>query len=236
MVRTMKYLCGLCILCVLCVACKDDESYADQKEKERKAIKAFLARDPLVLYGTSDDVLLDIPKINVITQEEFEAQDSMTDVSKNEFVLFGSTGIYMQIVRKGPGEKIKHGETKRVICRYWEYNIMGDSLQSTDRTPYWATNPEILDVSNNSGTITASFNIDDEVANGGGAMYMLYQSVTVPTGWIVPMSYVNLGRQTSEGEGIALVRMIVPHNQGTTNAANNVYPSFYEISFQEMRD
>ena len=223
-------------LSVFCASCKDDESYADQKEKERKAIKAFMSRDPLVLRDASGDILLEVPKIKVITQEQFEAQDSTTDVSKNEYVLFGSTGIYMQIVRKGPGEKIKHGETKRVICRYWEYNIMGDSLQSTDRTPYWATNPEILDVSNNSGTISASFNIDDEVANGGGAMYMLYSSVSVPTGWIVPMSYINLGRQKSEDEGIALVRMIVPHNQGTTSAANNVYPSFYEISYQEMRD
>lgn len=236
MIKTMKYLCGLCLLCVLCASCKDDESYADQKEKERKAIKAFMVRDPLVLYDESGDELLNIPKIKVISQIQFEAQDSMTDASKNEYVLFGSTGIYMQIVRKGPGEKIKHGETKRVICRFWEYNILGDSLQSTNRTPYWVTNPDILDVSNNSGTISASFNIDDEVANGGGAMYLMYKSVSVPTGWLVPLTYVNLGRQKSEDEGIALVRMIVPHNQGTTNAANNVYPSFYEISFQEMRD
>lgn len=234
--KYFRYLCVMCLLGILCGACKDDESYADQKEKERKAIKAFMARDPLVLYDESGDELLNIPKIKVISQIQFEAQDSMTDASKNEYVLFGSTGIYMQIVRKGPGEKIKHGETKRVICRFWEYNILGDSLQSTNRTPYWVTNPDILDVSNNSGTISASFNIDDEVANGGGAMYLMYKSVSVPTGWLVPLTYVNLGRQKSEDEGIALVRMIVPHNQGTTNAANNVYPSFYEISFQEMRD
>lgn len=236
MKNSILYLCGLCLLCVLCVACKDDESYADQKKKERKAIEAFLARDPLILIGPEGDTLLHTAKINPISQEQFEAQDSMTDVSKNEYVLFKQTGIYMQIVRKGPGEKLKHGESKRVICRYYEYSILGDSLFSTDRTSYWVSNPEILDVSNNSGTISASFNTS---VNGGGAMSIIYgstsNSTAVPTGWIVPMSYINIGRQTGE-DGIALVRVLVPHSQGTATATNNVAPFFYEISYQEMRD
>lgn len=214
-------------------SCDDEETYAEQKEKERKAVSAFLNRNPLLLLGVDDDTLLSTPKITVITQTQFEAQDSMTDVSKNEYVLFNSSGIYMQIVRKGPGERIKHGESKRVLCRYWEYNILGDSLQTTNMTPFWATNPEILDVSNNSGTISASFNTS---INGGGAMYMVYNETTVPNGWILPMSYINLGRQTTADEGIALVRLIVPHSQGTSNATNNVYPCMYEISYQAMRD
>ena len=233
---TMKLLCALCILSVLTVACKDDETYAEQKEKERKAVSAFIERDPLVLMGPDDEILLNTRKMNIISQEQFEAQDSMTDVSQNQYVLFGNTGIYMQIVRKGGGHKLRHGETKRVICRYWEYNIMGDSLQTTNNTFYWATNPDILDVSNNSGTISASFNTS---INGGGAMFLTYgvsngNSTAVPTGWVVPLSYINLGRQTSEG--IALVRMIVPHSSGTADATNNVYPCFYEISYEEMRD
>ena len=230
-------LCGLCILCVLCAACKDDETYADQKKKETKAINAFLKRDPLILLGADEDTLLNTPAITVISQEQFEAQDSMTDVSKNEYVLFKNTGVYMQIVRKGVGEKLKSGDSKRVICRYWEYNILGDSLQSSSKTPYWMTNPDIMDVSNNSGTISASFNIDN---TQGGPMYLLYgvsnnNSKAVPTGWIVPLSYVNIGRQMGE-EGIALVRMILPHSQGTPTATNNVTPFFYEISYQETRD
>ena len=214
------------------MSCKDDETYADQKKKETKAINAFIKRDPLLLLGANDDTLLYTPKINVITQEKFEAQDSMTDASLNEYVLFKNTGIYMQIVRKGVGEKLKSGDSKRIICRYWEYNILGDSLQSTDKAPYWMTNPDIMDVSNNSGTISASFNTDYA---GGGAMYLLYQDKTVPSGWIVPLSYVNIGRQKGE-EGLALVRLIVPHSQGTQNASNSVSPCFYEISYQETRD
>jgi len=222
---------AILFIAMLAVSCNNDESYADQKKKERKAIAALLERDPLVLLGANNDTLLNSPKINSITQEQFEAQDSTTDVSKNEYVLFGNTGIYMQIVRMGEGEKIKSGETKRVICRYWEYNILADSLQSTNRTPYWATNPDILDVSNNYGTITASFNTD---INNGGAMYSLYGSKAVPSGWIVPLSYVNVGNLSEEG--VAMVRLIVPHSQGTTDATNNVYPCFYEITYQAMRD
>ncbi len=215
------------------VACDDEETYAEQKEKERKAVSAFLARDPLVLTNQNGDTLLNTAKIKVISQTEFEAQDSTTNVEENEYVLFGSSGVYMQIVRQGTGEKLQDGESARLICRYWEYNILGDSLQSLDNNFYYATNPEILDVSNNSGTITASFNIE---VNGGGAMYHRYQSTVVPNGWIVPLSYVNIGRQTDAENGIAKVRMIVPHSQGTSDATNNVYPCFYEVTYQRTRD
>ncbi|MCD8304752.1 MAG: DUF4827 domain-containing protein [Prevotellaceae bacterium] len=213
-------------------SCDDDETYAEQKEKERKAIAAFLARDPLVLTDGYGDTLLSTSKIKVISETVFEAQDSTTNVDENEYVLFSSTGLYMQIVRKGPGEKLQDGQTTRLICRYYEYNILGDSLQTTDMTSYWQTNPEILDVSNNSGTITASFNTS---INAGGAMYINYSSTVVPDGWIVPLTYVNIGRQTTPDEGIAKVRLIVPHSQGTADATGNVYPCFYELTYQEMR-
>ncbi len=233
----MKKLTYILLACVLMggilSACHDDESYADQKEKERKAVNAFISRDPLVILNASGDTLLNTGRINVISQQQFEQQDSMTDVEKNEYVLFGGTGIYMQIVRKGPGEKIQHGESKRVLCRYWEFNILGDSVQTANNVLYWATNPEILDLNNNSGTITASFNTE---INGGGAMYMTYKSTSVPEGWIVPLSYINIGRQKAEDDGIAKVRVIVPHGSGHTDATSNVYPCFYEITYQEMRD
>ncbi|MCD8265556.1 MAG: DUF4827 domain-containing protein, partial [Prevotellaceae bacterium] len=48
-------------------------------------------------------------------------------------------------------------------------------------------------------------------------------------------TYVNIGRQTTEDEGIAKVRLIVPHSQGTADATGNVYPCFYELTYQEMR-
>ena len=230
--QCVKYISFLCILGSLFVSCKDEESYADKKKKERKAVEALIARRPLLLFGANNDTLLNIPGINTISQEQFEAQGCTTDVDKNEFVLFANKGIYMQIVRPGVGEKLKNHEKKQIICRYWEYNILADSLQSTNKTPYWASNPDIMNVDNNSGTISASFNTE----NGGGAMYMLYGETTVPSGWILPLTYVNIGRQRSDDEGIALVRLIVPHSEGTTMASSNVYPCFYEISYVEVRD
>lgn len=214
-------------------ACKDTETYAEQKEKERKAISAFMGREEILLRNHDGDTLLFMPKIKVITEEEFCEQDSMTNVDENEYVLFANTGIYMQIVRKGVGESLKEGETKRILCRYYEYNILGDSVQTADNVLYWATNPEILDVSNVGGSITASF---DTSVNGGGAMYQAYRSVKVPSAWIVPLYYVRLGRQVTPDGGIAKVRLIVPHTQGQDDATSNVYPCFYEITYQEMRD
>lgn len=233
----MKNIFLLVMTVLLCgttlISCKDDETYAEQKERERMAVAMFLARDPLVLRNPQGDVLLDMKQIKVISEAEFYANDSTTNVDENEYVLFGSTGVYMQIVRKGVGERIKEGESKRIICRYYEYNIMSDSLQTANNVLYWTTTPDILDVSNNSGTITASFNTS---VNGGGAMYQVYKSVAVPSGWIIPLNYVKVGRQITGDEGIAKVRIIVPHSQGQSDATNNVYPCFYEITYQEMRD
>ena len=48
------------------MSCDDTESYADQKKKERSAIRSYIAKE----------------NIKVITEKEFHAQDSTTDVSK----------------------------------------------------------------------------------------------------------------------------------------------------------
>ena len=43
--------------------------------------------------------------MTVISERQFFDQDTMTDVSKNEFVLLESSGIYLQIVEKGLREE-----------------------------------------------------------------------------------------------------------------------------------
>ena len=231
--KVLYVVCAWMAVGLMLTSCKDDETYAEQKEKERKAVANFLARNPLVLQNSQGDELLRTKKIKVISEQAFYAQDSTTNVEENEYVLFGGTGVYMQIVREGNGQRIQEGETKRLICRYFEYNILGDSLQTASNVVYWATTPDIMDVSNNSGSIVASFNTS---VNGGGAMYSTYRSTVVPNGWIIPLQYVKVGRQTSADSGIAKVRRIVPHSQGQSDATSNVYPCFYELTYQEMRD
>lgn len=211
----------------LFTACKDEETYAEQKEKERKVIVAFVERDPIILKDREGKELLNIPKMNVISEEQFYAQDSMTNVENNEFVLFKNTGIYMQIVRKGVGSKLMPGKSAEIICQHWEWNILGDSLQTTSMTIQWQPVPTIIKASNNSGTMSGSFK--------QGVMASVYGN-DVPSGWLVPLNYVRIGRQSEEEhDGIAKVRMIVPHTQGTSNATNAVYPCFYEITYTKTR-
>lgn len=228
MKNKIKALCFGWLMLAVFGACNDGETYAEQKEKERDAIAAFLKRDAVVMESETD-TLIHIGKINVISESQFYQQDSTTNVEKNEYVLFKGTGVYMQIVSKGPGEKLKSGETKRVYCRYTEYNIMADSLQTTNNSFYWEPRPDIIEASNTSGTISGSFVMGEA---GWGAMYTSYGDKSVPSGWLVPFTYINIGRQNT-AQPIAKVRLIVPHSQGQKDASNRVYPCFYEISYQE---
>lgn len=185
-------------------ACDDTETYADMKEKERKAIDAYIQSEG----------------IKVISLDEFYAQDSTTDVSKNEYVLFKDNGVYMQIVRKGVGAPIADGERAELIARYYEVNIKeGDTLTGN---LYDASNPDLLTVENKGGTYSGAFT--------GGYMYSAYGS-SVPSGWLVPMPYLHIGRK----EPIAKVRLIVPHSEGQSTATSYVYPCFYEITYRKGR-
>ncbi len=213
-------------------SCSQTETYAEQKDKELKAVKSFLDRD-IVVRDADNNIVCNVGKIETISEEQFLAQDSVTDLGRNQYVLFQNTGVYMQIVRKGTGEKLEKGKTARVICRFVEFNILGDSIQLRNDVNYWHSSPDIMKVTNNYGTFSANF--DTEI-NGGGAMYDKYGTTSVPAGWLVPFSYIRIGRQDSPEEGIAKVRLIVPHSQGQTSAVNNVYPCFYELTFQKMRD
>lgn len=206
-----------------------DKTYGEQKQHERNVVNSFIERNVVMMIGS--DTLLDLGKIKVITEEQFEKQDSVTDLEKNEFVLFSNTGVYMQIVREGAGERIEHGDSKRLICRFWEYNMMGDSLQLTNRIQKYATMPEYLNVSNNSGYISGSF---DLTMPTGSLMYSTYGDSNIPEGWLKSLEYVRVGAQKDEEDRVAKVRLIVPHSAGHSHAVASVYPCFYELTFQEL--
>ena len=213
------------------VSCSDDQTYAEQKDKERKAVESFLKRD-VTIYGPSGDSICKVGVIKVITEQEFLDQDTTTNLENNEYVLFAKNGIYMQIIRRGVGEKITKGETRQIACRFIEYNILGDSLQLRNDVSYWHTNPDIMAVTNTSGTFSANF----VTGTQAGAMYQAYGEEKVLDGWLAPFPYIRVGRQTTAEGEIAKVRLIVPHTAGQSNAATNVYPCFYEILYQECRD
>ena len=195
-------------------SCRENQTYADQKKAERSAINKYLADSA----------------VNVISEETFAAQGYKTIVDKekkrNEFVLISSSGVYMQIVRQGCGEKIKRGETTGVLCRFWERNLLTDSLQLSNEVLYYSAIVDKMIVRNTSGTFTASFE------KGKSVMASVYGSTEVPSGWLVPLSYVNVGRPVKEGDEIARVRLIVPHTSGHASARRRVYPCLYDLTYQ----
>ena len=198
---------------VAMVSCNDTETYAEQRDREDAAISQFL-RDS---------------SITVITEDQFREQGYTTDLEENQFVLMQSSGVYMQIVRQGCGEKIKNGETVNVLCRFTERNLLTDSIQLTNTVLAFASIPEKMSVSNTNGTFIASFD------SSSSLMYTFYDSTSVPSGWLIPFSYINVGRQSELDDEIAKVNLIVPSTQGQAHASSNVYPCYYTITYERGR-
>ena len=89
MKQTIWALVALCGMTMF-FSCDNGETYADMKEREKNAINRFIKDHD----------------IKVITQEQFLAQDSTTNLEENEFVLFNEDGIYMQIEARGEGKSM----------------------------------------------------------------------------------------------------------------------------------
>ena len=189
----------LMVIATLWCSCDDVETYAEMKEKERTNIDKFIKKQG----------------IKVISKAEFE-KDTITNLDENEFVLFESSGVYMQIIRRGEGKMMENGERKVFLVRYLEQNIQtGDTLSSN-----YYQSPDKLTCKREDATYTASFT--------EGYMLSTYGSSSVPNGWLVPFNYITPGRPNNKG---AKVRLIVPHDHGTSVAAQYVYPTYYEINY-----
>ncbi len=182
-------------------SCEDVETYAEMKEKERGYINDFIREQG----------------IKVIDVETFTAQGDSTSVEKNEFVLFKDKGIYMQIVRKGAGRMMEDGDRGVFMARYLEYNIeTGDTISGN-----LYASPDYFTCKRNGDSFSASFT--------QGYMMTTYNSSAVPTGWLVPFSYITPGRPNNKA---AKVRLILPHGESTSLAAQYVYPTYYEITYE----
>lgn len=186
-------------------ACTDYETYGELKEKERDAISQFIKDSA----------------INVISETVFAAQDSTTDLSRNEFVYLNKSGVYMQIVNKGDGHLLEDGKSVNLLCRFLELNIRQGTLLYNSYSYVYQTDK--LNVQRAGSTYTASFL--------SGRMYEAY-GASVPAGWLATFNYLKIGRSTAN---LAKVRLIVPHSQGHSTASSNVYPYYYELTFQRER-
>ena len=95
---------ALLAVCLAFQACDNTKSYAELLDDEKAAIKAFIKEN----------------NIKVISQSEFHAKDSTTNVAENEYVQLAS-GVYMQIVdswskyrKEYPGYLC--GLCRRLVC------------------------------------------------------------------------------------------------------------------------
>ena len=195
-------------LAVVLSSCNDYETYGDKKDKERNAIAKYI----------SDR------NITVISEDQFNKQGHTTDVSKNEFVKLDKNGVYLQIVRQGCGSQLESGDKATLVCRFYEYNLLADSIQARNNTIAYASTPDLMAISRSSSVYTAQFL--------SGIMVDTYNSTSVPAGWLVAMPYINIGHPTNENEVCAKICVIVPHTQGHAYASSNVEPYYYEITFE----
>ena len=200
--RMRKYIfvAAMMMIATLWCSCDDVETYAEMKEKEKANIEKFIKRQG----------------VKVITENQFKEKGYVTDTARNEFVLFESSGVYMQIVRRGEGKMMEDGERKVFLVRYFEQNIQTGETLSTN---YYQGVDKLI-CKREDATYTASFT--------EGYMLSTYGSSAVPNGWLVPFNYITPGRPNDKG---AKVRLIVPHDHGTSIAAQYVYPTYYEITY-----
>lgn len=213
-------------------ACNDSETYKDMRDRELDSISSFLRKE----------------NIKVISEDEFTRRwnnnQRLTDTAKNnnEWVLFNSNGIYMQVIDQGCGDYIRKGETADVLVRFDEYNlsyaaeISDKCLTLSNKVPAYSFYVDKMSVTNTSGTFTGSF-VDPKAS----LMALTYNSSysglssTVPSGWLIPFSWVKIGRPKTDADRIAHVRLLVPHSYGTTSASGSVQACVYDMTLQRGR-
>lgn len=207
MKRLSILLASVFLLGLVFQSCNNGKTYAEMKEDEKEAIQRFI----------------DKQDISVISSNQFMEQDSVTNVDKNEYVLFSESGVYMQILDRGNGETMEDGRHE-VLIRYLEAQINEsgglDTLTYNTTTPY----PDVMQLTKSGKSYSATFT--------EGTMYSYYSVAYVPTGWLVPFDYLKVGREISARSKI---RLIVPHSEGTYSATTSVYPCYYEITYQLAR-
>ena len=202
-INVLRYIFVLPLLALLLVACDDAVTYSEMKEKERDAVNNFVKEKG----------------IKIISYAEFVANDSTTDVAKNEFVEIDD--VYMQIVNNpkaaSDARRIADGDTRNMLVRYYEYNIIeGDTISTNS----YMSEADEMRVTNKNGNYSATFT--------SGMMASIYGNA-VPTGWLTPLNYLYFTRMQGN---LAKVNLIVPHSKGTVTATTYVYPCLYSITFQ----
>ena len=186
-------------------ACDDSKTYAEMLEDEKNAVNKFIKDKG----------------IRIISQDEFEKNDTVTNLDRNEYVAL-SDGVYMQIVDRGSAEnKTDTFANNNEICvRYIEEDIM-----TRDTTCYNVFLEEWGDA-NQLYTNPAVFRYVAEGSYVYGTFIQMdyywasyYQSTAVPAGWLLALPFVR---------NYAHVRLIVPSKVGHSSAQQLRFLPFHQ--------
>ena len=217
MKKTSLFIILSIVAAISITGCNDGKTYAELKEDEEKAIKAYIKEND----------------ITVISEDQFYSQDTMT--YDNEYVLLEESGVYLHIVSKGEGDGVLGEGNYEMLSRFIEIAIQdredddlfskGDTLLANMHVvnSTYLTHPEEYTVTISSSYYYGTF-------SGYSLMYTYYASTSVPTGWLLPLLYLH-PKRTQSSTNVARVQMICPHSEGSYYASSYVYPVWYEITY-----
>lgn len=209
-------------------SCDNTITYAERKEQEKDAIQAWITKHDY----------------KIISEEQFYKQDTLTN--ENEFVLLKESGVYMNILQRGKGEKVLDDGRYTVLSRYLEIALssvddvfeVGDTLSGNMKLlnypvfgpewslPQYMAQPDTYILTIDKNTYKASFKETSMMA-------YVYKKASVPSGWLIPLRFLKPARSIPvlPSKDISRVLLIVPHSQGSPQAVQYVYPCLYEITY-----
>ena len=197
------------------------EKFRDIQREFDKAFKELFGGGKGTLELAEDEDILEAG-IRIISQDEFEKNDTVTNLDRNEYVAL-SDGVYMQIVDRGSAEnKTDTFANNNEICvRYIEEDIMTRDttcfnvfLEEWGDANQLYTNPAVFRYVAEGSYVYGTFIQMDYY----WASY--YQSTAVPAGWLLALPFVR---------NYAHVRLIVPSKVGHSSAQQYVNPYYYDI-------
>ena len=184
------------IICAIAgFSCKKGESMSEKRAKERAAIAKYIADNDLQ-----------------ITEADNIPDDAVS--GENEYYRLPS-GLYIQILEKGTGEKPKTGDV--VTFRYYTFNLSNDTLVKA------MSSDETMNVINSSYAV--------EYKYGNGSISNCTESEYYYHSYIRNDAYIIKGIQEAIGHlkygGAAY--LIVPSSIGCTEAQSDIQALRYEI-------
>lgn len=185
-------------------ACDNSKTYAEMLEDEKNAVNKFIKEKG----------------IQIISQDEFEKNDTVTNLEKNEYVSLPD-GVYMQIVDRGSENKVDTFASGDEICvRYIEEDIMTRDTTCLNvflegwSNPMIYANPGVFRyVAQGTSVYGLFLEMDYSWAR-------VYNSKAVPAGWMLSLPFVRNN---------AHVRLIVPSKMGHQIGIQYVTPFYYDI-------